>query len=217
MQSDLAAATSAAEQRLASLEESCHAKIEALQAAHAEQLSTQEVSVLRPCNAHFVVRSGGSLLQVGVQEAGRENLRRAEQKLHALSKSALQADRDEAGAAAKVRHAQKLSEKLSTELSRVRDEHAAQLEEHHSLKDAHAQSERERQRWEQQARASMQASGSALQGMDEALRKLSGTVSAQKAEIAALQATVQQQCRERVTLQSRLHAVPYERTRVNAA
>jgi hypothetical protein len=43
MQADLRAAKSAAEQRLGSLEESCHAKIEALQAAHAEQLCSQQV------------------------------------------------------------------------------------------------------------------------------------------------------------------------------
>ena len=151
-----------------------------------------------------------------MQSTSREKLRRAEQELHALSQRARQAGCEEAGAASKLRHAQKTADRLYMELSRLQGEHTAQLQEHSGLKGALAELNSERQHWEQQARACMQASSTALQGMDDCLRELSGTVLAQKAEIAALQTTVQQQCRERVTLQSHLDALQYEWTRARA-
>ncbi len=119
---------------------------------------------------------------------------------------------EEAGAASQLIAAQRQAEKLRAELSRLQGEHAAQLLAQSGLRSAHEKLQREKERCERQCRACTQASSSALQDMDSFLQKLSTTVAAQRVEITALQATVQQQCRERVALQSRLDAVEYART-----
>ena len=210
MQADLRAAKAAAEQRHASLEEGCHAKIETLQAAHAEQLSSQQVRTA----LSFIVRlrAGSPCRKPGMQEAAQEKQDRAEKQAGAMADRIRQVGSEEASAASKLRSAQRQAEKLRSELSGLQGEHAAQLLAQSTLRSANEKLQLERERWERQSRACTEASSSALQDMDGFLQKLSSTIAAQNIEIAALQATVQQQCRERVALQSRLDAMEYERT-----